>query len=360
MEGSITKRKDGRWQGTIELPSFSDGKRKRKYVYAKTRQECRKKVNEIIEEIELNGVISPDKTSFNKFAAKWIETYCINLSPTTIDGYKRAIKYISEYIGELPISNILPLHIQEAINNFSKNHSEKTCRNVLGVVNNVFNYALCNKLIKYNPCELIKIKKDVNKYEYYIYSEEEFNKLISFVTGTIEEIPILLAGLCGLRVSEIMALTWNDIDFKNRIINIHNANVHVNGEVIAKTTKTRNSYREIKAPAYVIERLQIYKNVGYIYPKKDGTPENGGNYSKRFSRMLKNFGLPHTRFHDLRHFNATVMLKHGVSDKEASKRLGHADINMTKKYQHILKDMEDNTANILDNVIDMSVKRSVK
>lgn len=360
MEGSISKRKDGRWQGTVELPSFSDGKRKRKYVYAKTRQECRKKMNELIEEIESNGVVNPSKYTFNKFAQKWVETYCINLSPTTVDGYSRAVKYVDKYIGNMQLIKILPIHIQEAINDFAKTHSEKTCKNVLGVVNNIFKYAMQNKMIKYNPCECIKVKKDINKYEYYIYSEEEFNTLVNYVTGSIEEIPILLAGLCGLRVSEIMALTWNDIDFKNKIINVHNANVHVNGEVIEKTTKTRTSYREVKAPGYVIDRLSLYKSVGYIYPKKDGTAENGGNYSKRFSRMLKRLGLHHTRFHDLRHFNATCMLRHGISDKEAAKRLGHSDINMTKKYQHILKDMESNAADILDNVIDMSVKRAVK
>ena len=360
MEGSISKRKDGRWQGTVELPSFSDGKRKRKYVYGKTRQECRKKMNAIIEEIESNGVINPSKYKFDDFATKWIDTYCVNLSPTTVDGYRRAIKYMYKYLGNMQLTKILPMHVQEAINTFAESHSEKTCKNVLGVLNNVFKYAIQNKILKTNPAEFVKIKKDTHKYEYYIYTEQEFNKLLECVTGTIEEIPILLAGLCGLRVSEIMALTWNDIDFKNNIINVHNANVHVNGEVIEKTTKTRTSYREVKASKYVIERLALYKNVGYIYPKKDGTAENGGNYSKRFSRMLKNCGLPHTRFHDLRHFNATTMLRHGISDKEAAKRLGHSDINMTKKYQHILKDMENNAADILDNVITMSVKKSVK
>lgn len=158
-----------------------------------------------------------------------------------------------------------------------------------------------------------------------------------------------------------MGLTWNDINFNTHVIYVRKANVHVNGNVIEKGTKTRNSYREVVAPSYVIERLSLYKNVGFIYPKENGSAENGGNYSKRFSRILKNAGLPHTRFHDLRHFNATMMLKHGIPDKEAAERLGHSDINMTKKYQHILGNMKTKPADILDSIVKNSgVKMDVK
>jgi len=361
MLGSITKRKDGRWQGVVEVPSLTK-KRIRKYVYASTRQECRKKVNEMIEQIEANNILDINKLTFAQYAQKWIDTYCVNLSPTTISGYRKSLfTYASKYIGDAIISKILPIHIQEMINNFSKSHSEKTCRNLLSDVGGVFKYAIVNKSLKFNPCVGINIPRDAEKYQYYIYNEEEYNLLFNFVKGTKEEVPILLAGLCGLRVSEIMGLTWNDINFNNHEINIRKANVHVNGLVISKTTKTRNSYRKIIAPAFVIERLLIYKSVGFVYHKKDGSAENGGNYSKRFSRILKNVGLPHTRFHDLRHFNATMMLKNGVSDKEAAERLGHSDINMTKKYQHVLSNMKNRSAEILNNIINNSgVKMDVK
>lgn len=351
MVGSVVKRKDGRWQGAVDIPTL-DGKRKRKYVYGRTRQECRRKLNELIEEIEASGTYNLTKATFIEYAEKWLNIYCVNLSPTTIAGLKRDIyTYAAPYIGQAMITKILPIHIQQMINDFAKTHSEKTCRNLLGTVNGVFKYAVLNKSLKSNPCTGIVIPKDNEPYQYYIYNEEEYNALLQYVSGTKEEIPILLAGLCGLRVSEIMALTWNDIDFENNIINVRKANVHVSGTVISKTTKTKNSYRKIIAPRYVIERLSLYKSVGYVYPKKDGTAEHGGNYGKRFVRTLKKAGLPHTRFHDLRHFNATMMLKYGISDKEAAARLGHSDINMTKKYQHILENMKSRPADLLDSIV---------
>lgn len=351
MEGSVTKRKDGRWQGVVDVPTLNNT-RKRKYVYASTRSECRRKINILIEEIENNGIINPSKSTFKEFAQMWLDTYCVNLSPTTVEGYKKSIStYADKYIGNALMLKILPIHIQTMINEFAKTHSEKTCQNMLGDIGGVFRYAILNKVLKTNPCVGVKIPHDIEQYQYYIYNEDEYNAMLNVVTGSIEEIPPLLAGMCGLRVSEIMGLTWNDIDFDTHVIYVRRANVHVKSEVITKNTKTRTSYREMVAPAYVIERLSLYKNVGFIYSKNDGTAENGGNYSKRFSRMLKNAGLPHTRFHDLRHFNATMMLKKGVTDKEASARMGHSDINMTKKYQHILSNMKDNSADILNTIV---------
>lgn len=361
MEGSVTKRKDGRWQGVVDIPTLT-GKRKRKYVYAATRAECRKKVNEIIEQIENDGMINPTKATFREYGQIYLDKYCRNLSPTTLDGYNKSIvKYADGYIGDALLIKILPVHIQDMINEFAKTHSEKTCRNLLGDIGGVFKYAIINKVLKNNPCVGVKVPKDMEPYKYYIYNEAEFNKLLDYVTGTKEEIHILLGALCGLRVSEIMGLTWNDISFDTGEIHIRRAYVHVGATVMQKETKTRTSYRSLIAPQYVMDRLSLYKGVGFVYPKKDGTAENGGNYGIRFSKILEHAGLPHTRFHDLRHFNATMMLKGGISDKEAAERLGHSDINMTKKYQHILSNMKSNAANALNNIVRPSdVKKDVK
>jgi integrase len=360
MEGSITKRKDGRWQGAVDIPNIT-GKRQRKYVYASTRPECRRKVNELIEQIENHSLLDSTKVTFRDYAKKWLETYCEGLSPTTKDGYRKSVLvYAGKYIGNAIISKILPIHIQEMINAFSKNHSVKTCRNLVGDINGVFKYAVLNKLIKFNPCIGIKIKSNKEKYMYNIYTEEQFNKLLDLVTGTSIEIPIILGALCGMRLSEVMGLKWNDIDFDKHIINIRRANVFVGSTVIEKNTKTNNSYRKIVAPDYVIERLKEYRGFGYIYPKKDGGPEHGGNFRLRFANFLKKNELPKTRFHDLRHFSATMMLKKGVPDKIAADMLGHANTNITKKYQHIIDNMENRPAKALDSIVIRNKNSDVK
>jgi integrase len=360
MEGSVTKRSDGRWQGVVDIPNIT-GKRIRKYVYARTRAECRKKVNDLIEQIENQSFIGSSKVTFREYAKKWLDTYCQNLSPTTIDGYRKSVLvYADKYIGDALISKILPIHIQEMMNAFSKNHSAKTCKNLLSDISGVFKYAIINKIIKFNPCIGVKIKAQKERYKYSIYTEEQFNELLDKSINTPIEIPVILGGLCGMRLSEIMGLTWNDIDFENHVINIRRANVFVGSKVIEKNTKTNNSYRRIVAPDYVMERLKEYKGVGYVYPKKDGTPEHGGNFRLRFANFLKKHGLPKTRFHDLRHFSATIMLKKGVPDKIAAEMLGHANTSITKRYQHIIDGMDSTPAKVLDSVVRRNRKLDVK
>lgn len=355
------KRKDGRYQGYVEFEDIT-GEKNRKYIYDRDKQECRRKINELAEEIEKGDLLDPSKATFKEFAKIWLDSYCVSLSPTTLAGYKKSIEtYANNHIGNVILKKILPIHIQKMINKFAETHAEKTCKNLLSDISGVFEYAITNKIIKTNPCRGVKIPQDATRYEYYIYTEDEYNKLLDIVTGTRDEIPVLLAGLCGMRVSEIMGLTWNDINFDTCIIHIRRAYVSISKQVIEKTTKTKTSYRDISAPSYVIERLALYKGVGFVYPKSDGTAENGGNYARRFFRLLKKYNLPHTRFHDLRHFNATMMLKKGVSDKEAAGRLGHSEINMTKKYQHILSDMNRNAADILNTIVKIDgVKNGVK
>jgi integrase len=359
MEGSVTKRKDGRWQGVVDIPNIT-GKRQRKYVYASTRQECRRKVNELIEQIENCSLLNPQKITFREYAQKWLDVYCENLSPTTKEGYRKSVLvYADTYIGDAILSKILPIHIQEMVNTFAKTHAVKTCKNFIGDVKGVFRFAIDNNLIKNNPCEKVKLPENYQEYQYYIYTEEQFNQLLDVAVGTEHMIPILLAGLCGMRLSEVMGLTWNDIDFEKHAISIRKANVFVGSQVIERNkTKTKKSTRKIVIPNYVIEILKDYKKVGLVFPKKDGSPEHGGNYRLRFVEFLKRNGLPHTRFHDLRHFNATMMLKKGIPDKVAASMLGHANTSMTKKYQHIIDEMDNRPAQVLDSIVTVRNKKS--
>lgn len=359
MDGSVTKRKDGRWQGVVDVPNIT-GKRKRKYVYASTRSECRRKVYELIEQIESHTLLNASKTTFNEYAQKWLETYCEGLSPTTQEGYRKSVKYANEYIGDAILSKILPIHIQEMVNSFAKTHSEKTCKNLIGDIRGVFNYAVVNKIMTTNPCIGIKVKSRKGKYKYNIYTVEQFNSLLDLVTDTSLELPVVLAGLCGMRLSEIMGLKWSDIDFERCTIDIRRAMVFVGKKVIEKDTKTNNSYRKIDAPQYVIERLRQCRGIGYVYPKKDGSPEHGGNYRLRLYNFMKKNNLPKTRFHDLRHFAATTLLDMNVPDKVIASMLGHANTNMTKKYQHVIGTMEKRAAIAMNSIVERNRKMDVK
>lgn len=341
----ITKRADGRYQA---YAAYKNGKRK--YVYAATKQECRAKLAELIEQLN-HGILSSDM-----LLADLTESYLDNkkdtVSPSTYREYVRLIAgYVCPRLGATVVSDITQATIQSFVSAYQRNHSEKSTKNLLGLVHSIFDYARRNKLIYENPAEYIRITASA-PYRYYIYSSEEVEQLLELASkkGNFA-IPIYLAALCGLRMSECMGLRWEDINWEKGSLTIRQVAISHNGKAeIKSTAKTRSSNREICIPQQVLDYLRPFRQrEGYVYTRT-GEVEAGDLYGARFRDFLKSVGLPHTRFHDLRHFAATTLMDAGVPDKIASSYLGHSSTNMTKKYQHIRANTERTAANVMDGI----------
>ena len=283
-----------------------------------------------------------ESTTVKELVQEWWNIHCQNLAKSTQCGYQRYIDaYILPNLGQKPITDICQRDIQSLINYISFiGKSTKTQKNLIGILHSIFEYALINKMIDVNPVKQIVTKKTA-PYEYYIYSKDEFEKLLDVFSESLDIIPVLLGGVCGLRLSEVFGLKWDDIDFKKNEVHICRAAVSVGGIKIdiKPTTKTVAGNRTIAVPAEVLCIIKQYMTgeSEWIYPSatNPSMPANSHNFYRRYKRKIKNAGLPHTRFHDLRHFAATQFLDAGVPDKYAAAYLGHTDINMTKKYQHI-------------------------
>lgn len=292
-------------------------------------------------------------TKVKDLIAEWQEVHCKNLAASTQYGYMRYIQaHILPELGEFKLCNIMQKDIQLFINHLAgEGKSEKTQKNMLGILHLMFEYAILNKMINCNPAKKIQIRKTA-RYTYNIYTQKEFTKLVESFKNDKDIILILLGGVCGMRLSEVFGLKWSDIDFKECSIKIQRAAVDVNGKTDLKpTTKTAAGWRTIAVPPKILKIIKKYQDhAEFIFPSKTNPniPANSHNFYQRYSRKIKKAGLPHTRFHDLRHFAATQFLDAGVPDKYVAAYLGHADTNMTKKYQHIRKQvipfpMSDNT-----------------
>ena len=161
-------------------------------------------------------------------------------------------------------------------------------------------------------------------------------------TNLMHKSAFYLAIGCGLRNSEIRALTTDDIDFKNGIINIDKQAGQIRNEKgeledAATSTKTPSSVRKIYAPQFVLDCLKEYIfNLPYIPISKQiywshitKRPISKHCLSKRFTALLKELELPAIRFHDLRHLQATILIQSGANVKAVSKRLGHSKTDIT-------------------------------
>ncbi|MEA4919335.1 MAG: site-specific integrase [Clostridiaceae bacterium] len=255
------------------------------------------------------------------------------LSPATVAGYKRIRKNCLQELMNILISALKQEQIQRAVNNMAKTKSSKSVRNAHGLLSAVlFEYAPDFRLSTTLPQ---KTRPNIA-----IPDDKEIGLIMQGAQGTKYELPILLALWLGLRASEIRGITWDSV--QGEYLHINQAIVEGENGPEEKGTKTLSGDRFIKAPKYILDLIAAQ-------PKKAGNDHiirmSGQAMYKGFSRLCEKIGLPHYRFHDLRHASASVALALGVPDKYSMQRMGHATDNMLKTvYQHTMLSKTDEFA----------------
>lgn len=278
------------------------------------------------------GIIEEEQNAsfitVGKAIDRYIESKNAVLSPSTIAGYKRVRKNALQDLMEKNIATLTQEDIQRSVNKMAKDKSPKSVANAHGL--------LSATLAVYRPNMVLRTTlPQKQKHEVSIPSDEDIERILSVSKGTDMELPLLLALWLGLRASEIRGITWDAI--KGDTLHIKQAIVEGENGPEVKGTKTYSGNRKLKLPTQILDLINSQ-------PKKDEyvVHLSGQAMYKKFSRMCEKHGIPHYRFHDLRHANASVMLALGVPDKYAMERMGHATNNMLKTvYQHTMKSKQD-------------------
>ena len=245
------------------------------------------------------------------------------LSPRTIMDYKRIRRMSLQSLMNIRLSRITQEDIQIAINLEAVNHSPKTVRNSHGLLSAVLkqyrpDFALNTSLPKKQRVEL------------YIPTDEEVKRLIRASEGTEMELPILLAAFGPMRRGEICALDSTDIS--GNIVHVSKNMVRTEDNTwIIKSPKSYAGDRYIDFPDFVAEKWR--GKTGRIV---NLTPNN---ITDRFRSCLHRAGLPHFRFHDLRHYSAPIQHALGIPDSYIMQRGGWGNDGTLKAvYRHALAD----------------------
>lgn len=368
--GSIFQDKSGRWRGVVNLPKGQDGGRKQKVFYGdpsqtpgQQKKELQVKITDLEYEINNNLYLNETNDTMAQYLKKWLKVYADeNLEETTRELYEMYAKvHINPFFENYKIKDIKPIQIQEFYNEkmkdieldngkIKKGLSKNTIGKLHCFLNRAFDDAINNRIIKYNPCQGVK-KPKKKKYNPVICDEKNFDTLLGGTKDTLDEVLILLAGICGFRRGEIFGLRFIDIDIINFRITIFQTKVRFNGKWIIKSPKNETSSRTISVPEFVTNAIGVYLTSLKVVPELIFSEFQPDAYSKHFRKLLKTYNLPHMRFHDLRHFNAIIMMKYGVPDKVASERLGHSKVQTTREiYQHVLTDMDKHASVVIEGV----------
>lgn len=377
-------------------------------------------VFEFEEKVKNGKFLKGEKISLKDFTDTWLKEYASQqLERTTIAAYTELLdQKILPALGHLKLSKIQPMHLQSFYNNLledgvrkdgkSGGYSPTTIKKCHAVLSSILTTAVHWQVIESNPCERVSppkhkaITEDVRHFT--LDQAETFLKAIEMeypisykahdrnddtgkkyhVDAYIEfrglpmqlKVFFNLALFSGLRRGELIALTWDDIDFDSKVVSVTKSTGYTGKETITKAPKNKSSIREIKVPGPVLELVKRYKkdqqelrlSLGdqwkgdnYIFIQWNGKQMNLSTPTHAFKDIINKYNatvedtslkLPDIPLHGLRHTSATLLISENIDIRTVSARLGHAQTSTTMNiYAHSLKKMDEKAADTLDNLL---------
>lgn len=310
---------------------------------------------------------------YNDWLKNWLNNYVyITVKHRTFVRYKEiVINHIENGIGKKEMNELTAMDLQKYITGLitignkltGKKLASSTINSIITVLQGSFNAYYRLGMIENNPASNIKRYKIIEK-KLECFSLAEQKKIEQFVLSENRSymFGIILCLYTGLRIGELLALTWQDINFKNNTLSITKTcydGVDDCGKFgrIIDSPKTKSSWRIIPLPKSISLLLKYMKSISdsnWVISKK-GNPLSIRTYQRNFSVILEKLKIQHRGFHALRHTFATRAIECGMDVKTLSEILGHKNATITlNRYVHSLLEHKRNMMNKLGKLCDLS------
>lgn len=376
-------------------------------------------VHEFEERVKNGKYLKGEKITLNDFTNTWLKDYAKQqLQKTTFAAYKEMLdQKIIPALGHLKLSRIQPMHLQSFYNNLLENgvrkdgkeggYSPSTIKKCHAVISSILKTAVNWQIIEANPCDRVSPPKDKRIKDalkhFTLEQAESFLSALEMEYSTtykahdriddtgkkyhvaeyteIRSIPTQfkvffnLALFTGMRRGELIALTWSDISFDNKTININKSTGYVNKQMISKTPKNKSSIRELTVPGPIMDLIKRYRteqleyklSIGdqwigdnYVFIQWNGTQMHLATPYGTFKDIIRKYNatiedtsnkIPDIPMHGLRHTSATLLISENIDIRTVSARLGHAQTSTTMNiYAHSLKKSDEKAAEALENL----------
>ena len=360
-EGTIFKRKDGKWVARLSLGTDANGRRLQKTVYAKTRTQVAEKLAELTQRHKTSGKALANKDSLAAYLKSWLaDDVKLNRTPKTHEEYEAAERlYITPYLGTKKLVKLSGADLQRWQGQMSRDgHSDNTRLKAIRVLRNALNKAIKLSLIPSNPAAAVS-KPKVTRKEVTPLERDQCHALFEACKSHRLGDLIIVAAMTGLRKGELFALEWSAVNLREGVLVVRKSLEEIGGKLRIKIPKTAAGRRVVTLGKEAIEALKRRKakaieegyGEGIVFPNTDGGYQYASNFRKFvWVKIREAAGIPDSFvFHDLRHTQASLLLAAGVDLKVIQKRLGHADFATTANlYAHLLQDAQGDATEKLD------------
>jgi integrase len=335
-EGTISHRKDGRWEARLSLPNG-----KRATSYAPSYEAARDQLGDMLTRREAGLPAKSTTEHVSTFLERWLEAKA-GRAPKTQEEYARQVRlYVLPAIGRMKLKEVTPAEIQQLITKLAADRPS-TAQHVLATLRNAFKIAGDWGLIPNNPALKVNKPKHRPKPIVPMSSAEAKAVLEAFQSHRLEPYVRFMLDT-GARPSEALALRWENVDLGRGLVHLV-ASLPMSGDRVLIATKTHRSNRTVPIMARTIEALErrrFEQRVAgivcpWVFDRGDGEPTDERVVYHQVQKHLLRCGLPALSLYALRHGAATMGLEAGESLKDISERLGHSTITTTAdRYLHV-------------------------
>lgn len=371
-EGTIYQTKTGLWRCEITLGYDENNKRIKKTISSRSLDELHKKINDLKFLNDRKLLAEPQNTTISDWLDFWLETYKKPaVKPTTYDMYRNAVDtYLRPAFGHYKLDKLNTITIQKFINDVSKSGksgnplSQSSIKKIMLTLSQAYEQAVKLNMLYQNPCDNIILPK-TEKRKAVAFTEEEQQRFLSHCTfDTTYDCLFIFAFNTGMRMGELFALTWDDIDFDNEIIKVnknltvvsdYDDNSTTKTKTLINSTKTESSKREIPMTKQALQALKAQKERNsndsvFVFYSNNNTPLMKRNVYRAFEKLIAQSDITSpVTFHSIRHSFATRLLERGADIKTVSTLLGHHSIQITLDiYSHVSNNLKKDTISLLN------------
>lgn len=354
-EGTVYKRADGRWAAQVYVDQ-TDGTRKRRMLYGKTKREVENKMLDLRRRSESGRPIPPLELTVGAYLQDWLDNVvAVRVRGNTLAGYRyHADRYVVPDLGSRSLGRLTAREVRQYVETLrDRGVGARTIQYVHGTLRAALEDAMREEILEKNVAKLVRVPRHEKKEPEPLSVAEIRTFLRSSQNDRLYALYVVLA-LLGLRRSEALGLRWDDIDLEQGLLMVRHGLQRIDGRLQLLPPKTARSRRTVPLPSFVSdaliahqhrqnqERLDLgggWPDLGFVFTTPVGTPIDPRNCTRVVQKALSSAGVRAVRLHDFRHGCVSVLLASGVPPRTTMEIVGHTTVDMTMNvYGHVTLD----------------------